>query len=46
MAKKKKRIPPEVRARWARTMRMLEERIAYHEKKAAEEQRRADGSER
>ena len=37
MAKKRKKIPPELREKWAQTMRMLEERIAYHERKAAEE---------
>jgi hypothetical protein len=38
MAKKKKiRITPEERERFARTMRLLEERIAYHERKLAEE---------
>ena len=37
--KKKRRIPAEVRARWARTMQLLEERIAYHERKLAEEKR-------
>jgi hypothetical protein len=40
--KKKKMdpIPPEMKERFARTMRMLEERIAYHEKRAAEEAKR------
>jgi hypothetical protein len=42
MAKKKRRIPPELKARYARTMRLLEERIAYHERKAAEERTSAD----
>jgi hypothetical protein len=40
---KKKRIPKltrEERERWARTTRMLEERIAYHEAKAREEDER------
>jgi hypothetical protein len=41
MAKRKK-ISAEQRAKWARTMRLLEERIAYHERKAAEE--RAPGA--
>jgi hypothetical protein len=41
MAKKKKNpITPEMRARFAETMRMLEERAAYHGKKADEEDRR------
>ena len=43
---KKKRIPkltPEERERWARTTRMLEERIAYHEAKAREEEERRAG---
>jgi hypothetical protein len=40
--KKMKPIPPEMQARFARTMRLLEERIAYHERKAAEE--RSGGS--
>jgi hypothetical protein len=40
MAKKRK-IPPELKEQWARTMRRLEERIAYHERKAAEEEKRA-----
>jgi hypothetical protein len=34
---KMKRIPPEMQARFARNVRLLEERIAYHEKKRAEE---------
>ena len=39
MAKKKKRLilTPEERERFARTVRKLEERIAYHEQKLAEE---------
>jgi hypothetical protein len=40
MAKKKKKIPPETWARWAETERKLEERAAYHGKKADEEDRR------
>ena len=44
MAKRKKRIPPEVRAeeeaRYAETTRLLEERIAYHRAKLAEERER------
>jgi hypothetical protein len=44
MKKKMKPIPPELQARFARTMRMLEERIAYHERKAAEEQQRGGSS--
>jgi hypothetical protein len=38
MKKKKRPIPPEMQERFARTMRLLEERIAYHERKAAQEQ--------
>ena len=42
MAKKRKRnIPPERREKYARTMRLLEERIAYHRAKLAEEQGRS-----
>lgn len=38
MAKKRKRIlTPEQRAAAAETMRLLEERMAYHERKLAEE---------
>lgn len=38
MAKKKKStLTPELRAQFAKTMRMLEERIAYHERKAGEQ---------
>ncbi|MBA2642516.1 MAG: hypothetical protein H0U82_06270 [Actinobacteria bacterium] len=44
MAKRKKRVPPEVRAeeeaRYAETTRLLEERIAYHRAKIAEERER------
>ena len=44
MAKRKKKIPPEVRAeeeaRYAETTRILEERIAYHRAKLAEERER------
>ena len=36
MAKKKRQIPPERKAEYARTMRLLEERIAYHRRKSAE----------
>jgi hypothetical protein len=39
--KKMKPIPPEMQARFARTIRLLEERIAYHARKAAEERRGA-----
>jgi hypothetical protein len=42
MAKKKRQIPTEVKARWAETMRLLEERIAFHERKAAEQRAAAD----
>jgi hypothetical protein len=38
---KKNRITPEMGERFARTMRLLEERIAYHERKAAEEEKSA-----
>ena len=48
MGQKRKRIPkrtPEEQQRWDRNTRMLEERIAYHEAKAREEdERRARGS--
>jgi len=44
MAKRKKRVPPEVRAeeeaRYAETTRLLQERIAYHRAKLAEERER------
>jgi hypothetical protein len=43
---KRKRIPKltrEEQERWARTTRMLEERIAYHEAKAREEEERRTG---
>lgn len=44
MAKRKKRVPPEVRAeeeaRYAETTRLLQERIAYHRAKIAEERER------
>jgi hypothetical protein len=42
--KKKKRkstLTPEIRERFARNKRLLEERIAYHERKAAEEKKTA-----
>jgi hypothetical protein len=39
MAKKKRRIPPELRAEWARGQQLLADRIAYHERKLAEERR-------
>jgi hypothetical protein len=42
MAKKKRRIPAELKAEWARNMRFLEERIAYRRRKAAEEGAAAD----
>jgi hypothetical protein len=38
---KKNPLTPELRERYARTMRLLEERIAYHERKAAEEKKTA-----
>jgi hypothetical protein len=41
MKKRKNPITPELRERYARTMRLLEERIAYHARKAAEEKKRA-----
>jgi len=41
---KKRRIPPEMKERFARNARRLEERIAYHEKKAAEEKQRRGGA--
>jgi hypothetical protein len=34
--KKKRRIPPELWQQWARTERLLQDRIAYHERKIAE----------
>jgi hypothetical protein len=42
MAKKKRlpRLTPEDHERWARTTRMLEERIAYPERKAREDDER------
>ncbi len=44
MARKRKRtiLTPEERERRARTMRLLEERIAYHERKLAEERAAAE----
>jgi len=42
MAKKKRRIPAERLAEYARNMRLLEERIAYHRQKAAEERAAAE----
>jgi hypothetical protein len=39
--KKKNPITPEMRERWARTMRLLEERGAYHARKAAEQKKNA-----
>jgi hypothetical protein len=46
MAKKRKRtiLTPEERDRRAATMRLLEERIAYHERKLAEERTAAEQS--
>jgi hypothetical protein len=45
MAKRKKipKLTPEELARRARTTRMLDERIAYHEAKAREEEERRAG---
>jgi hypothetical protein len=43
MAKKRRKLSPELRAHFARTMRLLEDRIAYHEQKLAAEGR-ATGS--
>jgi hypothetical protein len=40
---KKRRIPPEMKERFARNIRLLEERIAYHEKKLAEEKQLRGG---
>jgi len=44
MAKKKKRtiLTPEDRARFAETMRLLEDRITYHRQKLAEERAAAE----
>ena len=39
--KKKNPITPELRERYAETMRLLEERIAYHERKVAEAKKSA-----
>ncbi|MGH2936477.1 MAG: hypothetical protein ACRDL2_18455 [Gaiellaceae bacterium] len=41
--RKKNPLTPELRARFAETMRILEERLAHHERKAAE-RRKTDGS--
>jgi hypothetical protein len=41
MKKKKNPITPEIQERFDRTKRLLEERIAYHERKAAEEKKGA-----
>jgi hypothetical protein len=48
MARKRKRLilTPEERERRARTMRLLEERIAYHERKLAEERATAEHGQR
>jgi hypothetical protein len=40
MAKKRMQISSEKKARWAENMRKLEERIAYHQQKIDEEDRR------
>ena len=40
MKKKKNPITPELQARFDRNTRLLEERIAYHERKAEEEKKR------
>jgi hypothetical protein len=40
MAKKKIQITPETWARWTENQRKLEERIAYHQRKIDEEDRR------
>ena len=40
MAKRKRKIPPETWERWRETERMLQERAAYHGRKADEEDRR------
>jgi hypothetical protein len=46
MARKKKRIwTPEDRARDEKTMRLLEERISYHERKLAEERAASEQAE-
>jgi hypothetical protein len=39
--KKKNPITPELQAQFGRNKRLLEERIAYHERKAAEEKKTA-----
>ena len=46
MARKRKKptITPELRERFARTMRLLEERIAYHEKRIAEREAQQDST--
>jgi hypothetical protein len=41
MKKKKNPITPELQERFDRNKRLLEERIAYHERKAAEEKKSA-----
>jgi hypothetical protein len=41
MKKKKNPITPELQARFERNRRLLEERIAYHERKIAEEKKSA-----
>jgi hypothetical protein len=41
-ARKRKKISPEQKAEWAQTMRLLEERIAYHRRKLAAERRAAE----
>jgi hypothetical protein len=41
MKKKNNPITPELQARFDRNARLLEERIAYHERKAAEEKKSA-----
>jgi hypothetical protein len=44
MKRKKKETPEEREARWDRTTRMLEERIAYHEAKLEEERAAKEAS--
>jgi hypothetical protein len=45
MAKKKRRtLSPELKAEFARNMRLLEERVMYHRRRTAEEEARRGSS--
>jgi len=42
MARRRKKISPELKAEWARGQRLLEERIAFHRRKLDDERRAAE----